>query len=118
MKQPFHGLLPAMAATFSAAALLAPQTALADPSDGQFYGHYGMMDWGGWFFGPIMMVIFFALLLGTVVLIVRLLGGGQFHVTRTHHSGGDRALAILRERFAKSEMTAEEFAAAKKTLEA
>ncbi|MCV2866557.1 SHOCT domain-containing protein [Albidovulum sediminicola] len=109
--------LPVKAATISAAALMTPQIAFADPSDGQFYGHYGMMNWGGWVFGPIMMVIFFALLVGAVVLIARLLGAGQFHVTGAHHPGGDRSLAILRERFAKGEMTAEEFAAARKTLE-
>lgn len=117
MKQIFRNPLLRTAVIPAAIALMAPKIALADPSDGQFYGHYGMMDGGAWFFGPIMMVIFFALLIGAVVLIARLLGGGQFNVSGQPQSGNDRALTILRERFAKGEMTAEEFAAAKKTLE-
>ena len=30
----------------------------AEPGAG-YVGHHGMMEWGGWLMGPIMMVIFF-----------------------------------------------------------
>ena len=77
--------------------------------------HHGMMGWSGWFFGPIMMIVFFALLIGAVMIIVRLLGADQ----RPDDIGQsvDRASEILRERFAKGEITKEEFEEARKTLE-
>jgi putative membrane protein len=87
--------------------------ALADPTDGRYFDHMGMMGWGGWFYGPLMMVVFFALLVGAVLLIVRLLGANS----RDDGTGpGDRALQILRERFAKGEITREEFEDARKVL--
>ena len=87
--------------------------ALADPTDGRYFDHMGMMGWGGWFYGPLMMVVFFALLVGAVLLIIRLLDGDS----RDGKTGsGDTALRILRERFAKGEITREEFEDAKKVL--
>ena len=92
---------------------LAAGAALADPTDGRYFDHMGMMGWGGWFYGPLMMVVFFALLVGAVLLIVRLLGTDS----RDGGTGpGDRAVQILRERFAKGEITREEFEEAKKVL--
>lgn len=86
----------------------------ADPGDGQYFGHYGMMNGGGWIFGPIMLLIFFGLLVAAVVLIVRLLGSD---LLRSAGRPDDRSLSILRERFAKGEITQEEFEAAKKALD-
>lgn len=94
--------------------LLAASVALADPGDGRYNDHYGMMGGGGWFFGPIMLLIFFGLLVGAVVLIVRLLGADQF---RSPGQTGDKALSLLRERFARGEISQEEFETAKKALE-
>lgn len=78
------------------------------------FDHGEMMGWGGWFFGPIMMVTFFALLVGAVVLIVRILDTGA---RGTGADQGDRARAILRERFAKGEISKEEYEAAAKVLD-
>ncbi len=88
--------------------------ALADGAQEGYYGHMGMMG-GGWFMGPIMMLIFFAFLVGAVVLIVRLLGGG---FGSSKGAGTDRALHVLRERFANGEINEEEFQKRKRVLEA
>ena len=94
--------------------LLTASAALADSNEGRYHDHHGMMDWGGWIVGPIMMLLVVALLVGAVVLAVRLLGPDGLRSTGQAH---DRAHAILRERFAKGEISQEEFEAAKKTLE-
>ena len=94
--------------------LLAASAASAAPTEGRYYDHHGMMGWGGWVVGPLMMLIFFGLLVGAIVFIVRLLGPDGFRSTGQAH---DRAHAILRERFAKGEISHEEFEAAKKTLD-
>ena len=88
--------------------------AVADPGDGRYYDHYGMMGWGGWFYGPVMMLLFFALLVGAAILVVRLLGSDTL---RPGAKQEDRAHAILRERFAKGEITKEEFEASRKVLD-
>ncbi len=93
---------------------LLSSVAQADPGDGRYYGHYQMMGWGGWFFGPIMMLLFFALLVGAVVLVMRLLGTDAL---RPGEKREDGAHAILRERFAKGEITKEEFEASRKVLD-
>ena len=72
-----------------------------------------MMGFGGWIMGPLMMLIFFALLVGAVVLIVRIIGGGSAGVRERQP---DRSLEILRERFARGEIDAEEFDTRRKTL--
>ncbi|WP_232823029.1 SHOCT domain-containing protein [Oceanibium sediminis] len=97
---------------FTATAVMAQ----ADPGDGPYYGHYGMMSGGGWFYGSVMMLLFFGLLVGAVVLIVRLVGAppagpGSGQVDR------DRALSILRERFARGEIDKETFEASRKVLD-
>lgn len=73
-----------------------------------------MMDFGGvWIMGPLMMLIFLALLVGVVVLIVRMIGGSSGAMRDRQP---DRSLEILRERFAKGEIDAEEFDARRKAL--
>ena len=104
MRQNFAWMLGALAS-------LSATAALADPGDG---GWHPMMGWGGWFFGPIMMVLFFALLIAAVVIIARLLGGDR---TDGGSKSTDRAVEILRERFARGEITKEEFDEARRTLE-
>ena len=76
------------------------------------YGSH-MMGFGGWIIRPLMMLTFFALLVGAVVLIVRIIGGGS---GAARDRQPDRSLEILRERFAKGEIDAEEFDAGRKTL--
>lgn len=77
-----------------------------------------MMNWGsgvgaGWMiFGWLMMIIWWAVIIGAVVLVVRAL---------TRNANGDSAshaaLDILKERYAKGEITKKEFQEMKKEVE-
>ena len=85
-----------------------------------YYGHYGMGG-GGWLFGPIMMVIFFALLVGAIILILRLIGVDMGGNAGSGGGGGaarkdDDPLEILRMRFARGEIDREEFEERRKAL--
>lgn len=93
----------------------ASAAAHADPGDGRIFDHYGMMGWGGWFYGPFMIVLFIALLAGAVIVVARLLGaaGLQAGPQKT----ADNAHAILRTRFAKGEISKDEFEASRKVLD-
>jgi putative membrane protein len=86
---------------------------LANPSYGE-YGYHPMMGWGGWFMGPVMMLLFVAFLVGALLLVVRVLG---WHPGSGAGPSEDRALAVLRERFARGEIDQTEFEARKKALE-
>lgn len=74
------------------------------------YGGYG----GGWeIFGAVHMLLWWVLIiLGIVVLVRWLFGAG----TGAHRSAEDRALAILRERYARGEIDKTEFDARKRDL--
>ena len=78
-------------------------------------GHGGMMDgFGGFgmFFGFIFMLLFFVGSVFLIVWIVRQLAPGGTSLT----SSGSNALEILKERFAKGEISKDEFAEMKKEL--
>ncbi len=111
----------AYGAAFAAVAALAGTAgwpALAGTGGrGDFHGP-GMMwgyGWQGMVFGPIMMIVFLGVLVALVVLAVRWIGG-------TGHAGGagapsrNPALDILRERFARGEIDAQEFEERRRTL--
>ncbi len=55
-----------------------PATALMTvPAVAQTYGdhpHMGAWGWGGMIFGPIMMIVFIAVIVGAVVLVIRWTG--------------------------------------------
>lgn len=102
------------AAALSLAALLAPATAWAQQGP-QDYGYSMMGGWGGWFLGPIMMIVFIAIAVVVVVLLVRWLGGtGQ--APHAHHSPGRTSLDILKERYARGEIDKDEFEERRRVL--
>ena len=105
---------PTIAAVVLSTPLWVAGISSAQEGTGRYFDHGEMMGWSGWFYGPMMMVIFFGLLVGAVVLIVRLIGGDQRGDNAPRR---DRAHAILRERFAHGEITREEFEAARKVLD-
>lgn len=87
--------------------------ALADPSVGD-YGYHPMMGWGGWFLGPLMMLVIIAALVGAALVVARVLG---WHPASGSGAPEDRSLVILRERFARGEIEQAEFEARRKALE-
>ena len=77
----------------------------------------GMM--GGYGFGwGILMLIFWALVIGGIALLVfRLLGPGPATTTPGGPAAGNRSLDILRERYARGEISKEQFDQMRKDLE-
>ncbi len=77
----------------------------------------GSAAWGGgWWVGGVMMLAFWALVVVGVVWLVRSLTGtagragtGLGSAPGEGHATPSRALAILEERFARGELSAEEF---------
>jgi putative membrane protein len=112
MEQPMQKILVQTVAALS----LIPGAAWAPgPSDAERYG-WGphMMGWwgGGWYgmiFGPLFMILSFAVLVAVVVMLVRWLGG-QWQGKMPHQFPRARTpLDILKERFARGEIDKDEF---------
>jgi putative membrane protein len=79
---------------------------------GDYMNHMGG-GWGMHGFGLVWMVLFWALVIAAVYFLVRaFIGNGA---DRSDNSG-DRALEILEERFARGELTREEFEEKLQTL--
>jgi len=98
----FNKYLPALTV------LALPAQAFADQNGG--YGSMGYgMGYGGWFFGPLMMILFFGLIIAAVVGAIRLMGG-------TDSSARNSAANILDERFAAGEIDEAEYTARRKAL--
>ena len=86
------------------ATLTLPWLAWADVAGEGTHG-YGHMMGGGWIFGPIMMILFIAVIVAVVVPVVRWLGG----VGGGPGARPKAALDILEERFARGEIDKDEF---------
>jgi putative membrane protein len=94
---------------------LSPLEAFGQPGSG--YGSWGpgSMGWGmmGWF-GPIMMLVFWAVIVIAVIFFIRwLLVSSRGGISPR---GEDSALEILRKRYARGEIKKEEFEQMKKDL--
>lgn len=79
---------------------------------------YGMWGMGGGWFG---MILFWILTIVAIVWLVRNLDGGRSASDRDANVrrdalGDDRALAILRERYARGEIDSDEFERRKRDL--
>ena len=86
-----------------------PTAAMAQQVQGPAYGHHMWNGgWHGWFFGPIMMILFIAVAAVVVVLVVRWLGG-PWHGGPSHGPHGKTPIDTLKERFARGEIDKEEF---------
>ena len=89
--------------------VLTPAVASAQQSQGPSYGsHMWNGGWHGWFFGPIMMIVFIAVAVVVAVLLIRWLGAPG-HGGALHSPPGKTPLDILKERFARGEIEKDEF---------
>lgn len=87
---------------------------------GPNYGRNMMCDedWYGWFFGPMTMILFLAVLIVVVVLIVRWFeGAGHGGPVSTVMPPKKHSVDILKDRFARGEIDKEEFEAKRRILE-
>ncbi len=98
---------------FAATAALAPVAALSMPAAawangaGEGFSHGGSMMGGGYmFYGPLMMILVVVVIVVIVVLAVRWTGGSGHGA---HGPAGKSPQDILKERYARGEMTTEEF---------
>ncbi len=83
--------------------------AFAQQSQAPAYGpHMWNGGWQGWFFGPIMMIVFLVVIVAVAVLLVRRLGWSS-HDNAPRQVPGRTPLDILKERFAKGEIDKQEF---------
>ena len=91
-------------------AVSAPVAAHAQLSQDHPYGWHGGGDWGHMMFGPLMMLVFVAVIIVVVVLAVRWLGGaGHGAAVGPHTRSGKTPIFILEERFASGEIDRDEF---------
>lgn len=96
-----------LAALGVASLMAAP--ALAQETGGRYYGHPHMWDGGWWMFlGPLWMIVVIGALVVGIVLLVRWLGGTGL-AGGSGQASGNRALNILKERFARGEIDKDEF---------
>lgn len=76
----------------------------------------GMMGWGGMgWFGPLIMVFFWVLIIVLIVLLIRWLVSSSHPRTLSSYQE-DSALEILKRRYARGDINKEEFEAKKKDL--
>jgi putative membrane protein len=95
----------------AAAVALTPVMAWANAGREGFSGHGNMMGGGYMFYGPVMMILVLAAIIAIVVLIVRWMGGGGQSTP-----AGKSPQDILKERYARGEMTTKEFEERRKVL--
>jgi putative membrane protein len=91
------------------------------PSRGGFYDHGHEMMWGGgqWggfgmVLGPIFMILIVVGIVAGIIYLLRLFGMSGPAVSS--HAAHDRAVALLKERYAKGEIDSIEFTERKKLL--
>jgi len=98
----------------AAAVWLAPvSAAFAQPGSGPWDHTMPMMGWGGWWMGPVMMILVITLVVLAIIGLWRLLSGGG---SSRSAPASDRALDLLRERFARGEIDDVEYQSRKKAL--
>jgi putative membrane protein len=90
-------------------------------NNGYGYGHdmmWGGAQWGGFgmILGPIFMILILVGIIAAVIYVLRIGGNARFGANGGSHQTHDRALAILKERYAKGEIDSKEFDERKKQL--
>ncbi len=79
-------------------------------------GGWGMMGgFSWWWFMPVLMILFWGLVIWGIVALVRGLGGARSSDSGSSHP--DSALEVLKKRYARGEIDKEEYEGKKKDLE-
>lgn len=82
-----------------------------------WWPHMSSLGWGGWLMGGLMMLLFWGGLILLIVLAVRAFArsGNSSQIQTTH--GSVSALEILKNRYARGELSKEEFETIRHDLE-
>lgn len=114
-------IVPSVVAAFCVAATSAMAQVGEIPSRNGFYDHghdmmWGSNQWGGFgmVLGPIFMILIVVGIVAGIIYLLRLFGMSGPAVSS--HAAHDRALALLKERYAKGEIDSTEFTERKKLL--
>ena len=114
-------IVPSVVAAFcvTATSAMAQVGEIPEPGGGYYYGHdmmWGGGQWGGFgmALGPILMILIVVGIVTGIIYLLRLFG--MAGPTASSHATHDRALALLKERYAKGEIDSTEFTERKKLL--
>lgn len=116
-----RAIVPSIAGAFCFAATSAMAQAGVIPDRNGYYDHghdmmWGGSQWGGFgmVLGPIFMILIVVGIVAGIIYLMRLFGAPG--PTVNNHAAHDRALALLKERYAKGEIDSTEFTERKKLL--
>ena len=105
MKTPIYNMF------FVSATLLTPFKVYAQSRE---WNHGHMWDWGfGMLWGPFGMLVWLGILVLLIVLLARWLGGNS---SSKNLEAGEEPLQILKKRYARGEISKEEYQEMRKTL--
>ena len=114
-------LVPSVVAAFcvTATSAMAQVGEIPDRNGAFYYGHdmmWGSNQWGGFgmVLGPIFMILIVVGIVAGIIYLLRLFGIAE--PASGSHAAHDRALALLKERYAKGEIDSTEFTERKKLL--
>ncbi|MGD9976248.1 MAG: SHOCT domain-containing protein [Desulfatirhabdiaceae bacterium] len=96
--------------------LLSPAFAQSGGYRNWHMGRWMMGDWGMGWFGMIMMLLFWVLVIAGIVVLIRWLVQNTGNRSRSSVGTDSKAMDILKERFAKGEITRDEFESMKKEI--
>lgn len=94
---------------------LAAAPVFSQQRDQYIHGH--MWNGGGWFLGPILMLLLLAAIVAIMLFLIKHSGGSIPSKLTTYGHHQDTPLEILQLRYAKGEIDHEEFELRRKTLE-
>ena len=110
-----------VATTLLAIAVLADRAWAQTDGPAGWYHHMGygfghMMGWGWGMYGGIRMILFWILLIAIALFLLRRFSGGWEYPRNGTSSAQSSALEILKQRYAKGEISKEEYEERKRTL--
>ena len=114
-------IVPSVVAAFwvSATSAIAQVGEIPDRNGAYYHGHdmmWGGNEWGsfGMVLGPIFMILIVVGIVAGIIYLLRLFGAAGPAVSS--HAAHDRAMLLLKERYAKGEIDSTEFTERKKLL--